>query len=171
MKMIPKATFQLIAFGLLALILAASVLWTHHETGLFPLVRDLLSSSGVLATVDNAALVRLTGGVLVFIGLALPWLGAMFILREYTTGMATLRDEKAALRGQPAPSGLETTPRQRKIGQGITGITLGILLIFANLLLLDAGGGLILWVCAAGVPVSLLMGGIWLAQGLALPKS
>jgi hypothetical protein len=165
-KVIPQSLFQLIALGSLVLLIVIAITWTRNQEGLYPVVRDVLS--GVLADVGEASLITLVGGFFTFIVLALPWMVVMFILREYTQGMATMKDEVASLKGQPLAPELQPSPRQTKIRQGIFGIILGFVLILMNLLILDSGDGVFFWVLAGAVPVSIIVGIVYLAQGLAM---
>lgn len=165
-KVIPKPIFQIIALGLLLLIIALAVSWSINETGLFPAIRDLLG--GVLGDVDNESLLNIFVGFFTFTALAIPWMVLVLILREYTHGMATMKDEFAILKGQPLPAELDLTPKQTRIVQGIFCIVFGIVLIFINLLVLDATDGTFFWVLALGVPVSIILGIVYLAQGLAM---
>jgi hypothetical protein len=167
-KVIPKSLFQMIALVSLVLLIIIAITWTRNQEGLYPIVRDILNSTGVLADVNEELLITLLEGFFTFLALAIPWMVVMFILRENTQGMASMKDEVAALKGKPLPAELQPSPRETKIGQGIFAIILGIVLIFLNLFVLDSGDGVFFWVLVAGVPVSLILGIIYLAQGLAM---
>jgi hypothetical protein len=169
-QVIPKSLFQMIALVSLLLILIIAVVWTRNQEGLYPVVRDLIASPGVLADVDEASLITLLVGFFTFVVTAIPWMVLMFILREYTQGMPSMKDELNSLKGKPLPPELQSTPRETKIGQGIFGIILGIVLILANLLILDSGDGVFFWALVAGVPVSIILGIIYLVQGLRMKR-
>jgi hypothetical protein len=91
--MLSKRTFQMIAFSLLGLIIAITLVWASNNAGLYRLLDESLTASGVLEDIESALLRQVLVGFLTFSALALPWVLAMLTLREFTPGMATWRED------------------------------------------------------------------------------
>lgn len=159
MKVIRKSMFQFTALVLLLLIIAVVASWTVNRSGLFIFIHNMLWFVG------DDLLTDIFAAFFAFAALAFPWIGVMLVLREFTKGMATIKDEFRVLNREPLPPELQTTRRQRRIGMGIFAIVFGIAMIFVNLLIMDVSQGELTgqWLL---VPSLLVVGVFLLTNGL-----
>ena len=157
-RIIPKHLFQIIGFGSFILIGIQIASWVLNNDGLYKLIANLIPFWE-----DSSLEKTLVAGVLVFFALFIPWMIVILILREFTAGMMTMKDEIAHLKGESQPE-LFKTPEQQARFMGVIAIAIGIVILVINVIVWQiAHEGLIsLWLA---VPIAFIVGVYAIATG------
>ena len=157
-KIIPKRLFQILGLGSLLLLCIQVASWVINNNGLYKLIAQQISFWE-----DGSLEKTLLSGVLAFFALFIPWMIVILILREFTVGMATMKDEIAYLKGESQPE-LFKSPEQKARFMGLIAITLGIVLLVVNAIVWNITHDVLvaLWLA---VPVSFVIGIYAIATG------